>query len=102
MHALGRSRFGCKRLYHPNRRDRLVALKLENRMPDKPATGRPTKIVWVSDFQIEWLADIPEELRTLPRRHPATWQMVLLSEFEQHPELEVHIVLLRKQIQRAM
>jgi len=71
-------------------------------MPDKPATGRPTKIVWVSDFQIEWLADIPEELRTLPRRHPATWQMVLLSEFEQHPELEVHIVLLRKQIQRAM
>jgi len=37
-------------------------------------------------------------LRALPRRHPATWQMVLLSEFEKNPDLSLHIILLRHRL----
>ena len=70
-------------------------------MSNQSAAVRPIKVVWVSDFPVEWLADIPEPLRQLPRRHPATWQMVLLSEFEKNPALQMHVVLLRKQVQRS-
>ncbi len=59
---------------------------------------RPLTVVWVSDFPVEWLPDIPEPLRALPRQHPATWQIVLLNEFEQDPSLRVHVILLRRRI----
>lgn len=62
---------------------------------------RPLTVAWISDFPIEWLADIPESLRHLPREHPATWEMVLLAEFEKNPALRVHVVVLRKNIQRS-
>ncbi|HWX22461.1 MAG TPA: glycosyltransferase family 4 protein [Candidatus Binatia bacterium] len=65
-------------------------------MPQKPLT-----VAWISDFPVEWLPEIPEPLRSLPRRHPATWQMVLLSEFEKDPDLRVHIILLRQHIARG-
>jgi glycosyltransferase involved in cell wall biosynthesis len=58
-------------------------------------------VAWISDFPIEWLPDIPESLRELPREHPATWEMVLLSEFEQNPSLCVHVIILRKNIARS-
>jgi glycosyltransferase involved in cell wall biosynthesis len=61
---------------------------------------KPLTVAWISDFPVEWLPDIPEPLRNLPKRHPATWQMVLLSEFEKNPDLRVHVVLLRRRIQR--
>lgn len=57
-------------------------------------------VAWISDFPIEWLPDLPEELRQLRREHPATWQMVLLEEFRKLPDLALHIVLLRKGMPR--
>jgi len=56
-------------------------------------------VAWISDFPVEWLSDLPAPLRGLPRRHPATWQMVLLSEFEKNPSLSLHILLLREKIE---
>lgn len=55
-------------------------------------------VAWISDFPIEWLSDIPEVVRALPRRHPATWQMVLLAEYEKNPALKVHVILFRGSI----
>jgi glycosyltransferase involved in cell wall biosynthesis len=61
---------------------------------------KPLTVAWISDFPIEWLPDLPEPLRTLPRRHPATWQMALLSEYEKNPAIRVHVILLRWRIER--
>ena len=58
-------------------------------------------VAWMSDFPVEWLPEIPEALRSLPKRHPATWQMVLLSEFEKTPCLRVHVICLRQNIERG-
>lgn len=52
-------------------------------------------VAWISDFPVEWLSNIPESLRQLPRRHPATWQIVLLEEFEKNPALKLHVILFR-------
>jgi len=60
----------------------------------------PLTVVWISDFPVEWLADIPEALKKLPRRHPATWQIVLLEEYEKNPALRLHVVLFRWRIER--
>ena len=60
----------------------------------------PLTVAWISDFPIEWLPDLPEPLRSLPRRHPATWEMVLLSECEKNPAIRVHVILLRWRIER--
>src|SRR5438067_8416687 len=60
----------------------------------------PLTVAWISDFPIEWLPDLPQPLRSLPRRHPATWEMVLLSEFEKDPAIRVHVILLRGRIAR--
>jgi glycosyltransferase involved in cell wall biosynthesis len=66
------------------------------------ASNKPLTVVWISDFPIEWLADIPESLRRLPRRHPATWQIVLLEEFEKNPELKLHIIMFRGPIEKDL
>jgi len=55
-------------------------------------------IAWISDFPIEWLPELPAGLRHLPRRHPATWAMVLLTEFEKNPDLRLHVILFRGNI----
>jgi glycosyltransferase involved in cell wall biosynthesis len=62
---------------------------------------KPLTVAWISDFPVEWLPEPPEALRASPRRHPATWQMVLLSEFEKDPALRVHVILLRSEPERA-
>ena len=49
---------------------------------------------------MEWLPDLPEPLRALPRRHPATWEIALLSEFEKDPALHVQVIVLRRRIER--
>jgi len=60
---------------------------------------KPLTVAWISDFPVEWLPNLPAQLQTLPRRHPATWQIVLLSEFEKNPNLRLHIILLRGRIE---
>ena len=49
---------------------------------------------------MEWLPDLPEPLRALPRRHPATWEIALLSEFEKDPALHVQVIVLRRRVER--
>lgn len=58
------------------------------------------KVAWISEFSVEWLPDLPEPLRSLPKEHPGTWQMVLLSELEKNPALQIHVIILRKTIQK--
>src|SRR5947208_12942046 len=65
-------------------------------------TGKSLTVAWISDFPIEWLPDIPPELRHLPRRNPATWEMVLLEEFVKDSALKVHVALLRHRIEREI
>jgi glycosyltransferase involved in cell wall biosynthesis len=60
--------------------------------------AKPLTVAWISDFPIEWLSEIPASLRHLPRRHPATWAMVLLAEFQKNPAVRVHVILLRSRI----
>jgi glycosyltransferase involved in cell wall biosynthesis len=62
--------------------------------------SKKLKIAWIADFPVEWLPDLPEPLRALPRRHPATWEIVLLSELEKDPVLEIQVILLRRRIRR--
>lgn len=64
--------------------------------------AQPLTVAWISDFPIEWLPELPEKLRHLPRRHPATWAMVLLSEFQKNPAVRVHVILMRGRIERDM
>jgi glycosyltransferase involved in cell wall biosynthesis len=65
-------------------------------------TAKPLTVAWISDYPIEWCSDLPEELRHLPRRHPATWQMVLAEEYGKNPSLRLHIILLRGRIAREL
>jgi glycosyltransferase involved in cell wall biosynthesis len=81
-------------------------MKTEFPLPLRPSSAilsalkQPLTVAWISDFPLEWLADLPEPLRALPRRHPATWEMVLLEEFEKNPTLRIHVVALRHRIER--
>lgn len=61
---------------------------------------RPLTVAWISDFPIEWLPDAPQEIRQWPRQHALTWQRVLLEEFKERKDLKLHIICLRKQIDR--
>lgn len=66
-------------------------------------TSRVIKVAWITYFPVEWLPEAPEELRKLPRHHPASWQRVLLRTWlANNPGLELHIVALRKQFPRSL
>lgn len=65
-------------------------------MTDLPPRQTPMKVAWISDYPVEWMADVPEPLRMLPRQHPATWMPVLCEEFRRWADLELHVVVLRK------
>ncbi len=67
--------------------------------PSISKVKKPLTIAWISDFPVEWLPELPPPLQGSPRRHPATWQIVLLSEFEKNADLKVHVILLRQKIQ---
>jgi glycosyltransferase involved in cell wall biosynthesis len=60
------------------------------------------KVAWFTYFPVEWLDDLPPELHSLPRMHPATWQRVLLAELQKEPSLQLDIVILRKQFPRSL
>ncbi|MEO7516395.1 MAG: glycosyltransferase [Verrucomicrobiota bacterium] len=60
----------------------------------------PIRIAWISDFPIEWMPDLPLPLQSLPKQHPSTWQVVLLSELEKNPALQIYVIVLRKQVKQ--
>jgi len=64
--------------------------------------SRPLTIAWFTYFPVEWLDEAPEEIRSLPRMHPATWQRVLFQEFRKETSLRLHIIALRKQFRRSL
>lgn len=63
---------------------------------------KPMTVAWFSFFPVEWLPGVPEEVKRLPRLHPASWQRVLLGELEKVPGLRLHIVVLRKHFERDL
>src|SRR5687767_9995405 len=63
---------------------------------------RPLKVAWISYFPIEYLPDLPPELASLPKLHPATWQRVLWEEFRHNPRLRLDIIVLRKHFPRSL
>jgi glycosyltransferase involved in cell wall biosynthesis len=58
---------------------------------------RPPTVAWISYFPIEWLPELPEALRSLPKTHPATWQRVLVDELKGHSDLKIHVLVVRRQ-----
>ncbi|HEV2208052.1 MAG TPA: glycosyltransferase [Verrucomicrobiae bacterium] len=56
----------------------------------------PLTVAWISYFPIEWLPQLPELLRNLPKLHPATWQRVLLDELRARTDLKLHVFAVRK------
>lgn len=65
-------------------------------------SSRPLTVAWFSFFPVEWLPDLPDELRNTPKLHPASWQRVLLNGLENNPAVRLHIVILRKQFARDL
>jgi glycosyltransferase involved in cell wall biosynthesis len=63
---------------------------------------RPLKVAWITYFPIEWLPDLPDELKNLPRLHPATWQRVLWEEFRADDTLDLHVVVLRNHFPKSI
>ena len=64
--------------------------------------SRQPIVAWISSFPVEWLPDAPEEVRCLPRAHPASWQRVLLGELEKNPAVKLHVIALQKQFARHL
>lgn len=60
------------------------------------------RVLWISDFPIEWMPCAPEEIRALPRQHPLTWMRVLCEELQTEPDVELHIAVLRKNFPRDL
>lgn len=67
-----------------------------------PIPGRPLTVAWFSYFPVEWLPDAPDEIRALPRLHPASWQRVLCEQIANLPEIKLHIIVLRKNFAREL
>lgn len=72
------------------------------RAPHSNGPDRPLRVAWFSFFPIELQPDLPPELRRLSKQHPATWQSILLSEFENDARLELHVIVLRKDFPRSL
>lgn len=59
------------------------------------------KVAWFTHFPVEWLEGAPAEVARLPKGHPGTWQRVLLSRLRQRPDVELHVIALRKTFSRS-
>ena len=70
-------------------------------VPADPTRIPPVSIAWISYFPLGWLPNLPEELRYLPRLHPATWQRVLLNELKPVKGLRLHVVLAQTGLARS-
>jgi len=66
------------------------------------ARPTPLKVAWISYFPLEWLDNMPDEVKRLPRQHPATWQQALLTEMETFPGLKLHVVVVRSTFERDL
>lgn len=60
------------------------------------------KIAWFSYYPIEWSPDAPADVRELPKMHPATWQRVLIESMKLRKGVEVHVIVLRKDLPRTV
>ena len=61
------------------------------------ATGaEPLTVAWVTDFPVEWLDETPAAVGQMAKQHAASWKRVLCGEFEEHPALRVHVVVVRR------
>jgi glycosyltransferase involved in cell wall biosynthesis len=67
-------------------------------MQSMPTAQRAMRVLWISDFPIEWLPDAPAEATTLPRQHALSWQRVLFEQFVQNGGIDLHVAVLRKSI----
>lgn len=56
------------------------------------------RIAWISEYPIEWMNDAPDEIRKLPKHHPATWLRVLSAEFSSCAGIDLHVIALRNNI----
>ena len=61
----------------------------------------PLTVAWITDFPLEWLPGMPDPIPRLPKEHPATWEMVLLEELQDVRSFEIHVVVLRKHVNRS-
>jgi glycosyltransferase involved in cell wall biosynthesis len=68
-------------------------------MPNSSSETNPRRklvVAWFTYFPVEWLSGVPPEAKNIPKMHPATWQRVLLEQFERATGLDLHIIVLRK------
>lgn len=54
--------------------------------------ARPLTVAWCSYFPVEWLSDAPEAVRSLPKRHPASWLQSGVEEFKKTPGIKLHVL----------
>jgi glycosyltransferase involved in cell wall biosynthesis len=59
------------------------------------AEAKKLRVAWIADYPLEWLDEVPASVRHLPRRHPLTWERVLLEEFEKRGDLDLHVCVVR-------
>ena len=88
--------------YNKSSKIRIMASNNTDEKPPAHECAKPLKVVWFSFFPVEWLPDAPDEVRRLPKMHPASWQRVLLDQFVLDPKLKLHVVVLRKQFERDL
>jgi len=69
---------------------------------NNPGGSKRLTVAWISDYPLEWMSEVPEAVRGLPKQHPATWMPVLLEELRRRNDVKVHVVVLRKGIQRDL
>lgn len=60
------------------------------------------KIAWFSYYPIEWSSDAPADVKALPKLHPATWQRVLIESLKRRKGVQIHVVVLRKDLPRNL
>jgi glycosyltransferase involved in cell wall biosynthesis len=60
----------------------------------------PVRVAWISEYPIEWMEGAPDPIRRMPKQHPATWMPVLAGEFKSIPGIELHVLVLRKNLER--
>jgi glycosyltransferase involved in cell wall biosynthesis len=80
----------------------MTASKPSGSNPSAQPANTPLRVAWFSFFPVEWLPDAPEEVRRIPKLHPASWQRVLFDQFATDPSLKLHVIVLRKQFERDL
>lgn len=63
--------------------------------------SRKLRVLWISDFPIEWLPDAPEDA-LLKKQHSLSWQRVLFEQIVATLEIDLHTLVLRKSVSRDL